>query len=117
MALWQILCSISFFDINIRKASQKQPFATSKFLKHLWFGNEDEKQKVVIRRSLLGALLQYSIHLLAIYAIATIAYFNLAGYFIGAILHGLSSDVIQAVDVLCLQVTAKLLVIDSTFII
>ena len=101
------------FDITVRKASQKLRVAISKYVRRLWFGARDEEQKVVVRRSFTGALFQCSIHLLAVSATATIAYFNIAGFFIGEILQGLTSNVVQAVDVLCLQVTAKILVIDS----
>lgn len=49
------------------------------------------------------------VHLSAVSATTTIAYFNLAGYFIGSELQGLTGGLYQALDTLCLQVTAKLL--------
>ena len=105
------------FKLEVREAIHKSRLATSRFFERLWFGAEDEEKKVVVRKSLWGALLRCSIHLIAMFATITIAYMNLAGYFIGAELQGLTGDVIQALDVLCLQVSAKLLVIDSIFVV
>ena len=87
------------------------------FLKHLWRGDSDEKKKVVLERGLKSAILRCSVHLLAVSATTTLAYFNLAGYFIGSELQGLTGGVYQALDTLCLQVTAKLLVLIFTFLI
>lgn len=85
--------------------------ATGTFFKYMWRGGVDEERKVVLKRGLKRALFRCSIHLLTVSATTTIAYFNLAGYFIGSELQGLTGGVYQALDILCLQVTAKLLVI------
>ena len=55
-------------------------------------------------------MVRCSVHLLAVSATTSIAYFNLAGFFIGSEFQGLTGGVYQALDTLCLQVTAKLLV-------
>jgi len=85
------------------------------FFKRLWRGNVDEEKKVVLRKSLGRAMFRCSVHLLAMSVTATIAFFSLAGYFIGAELQGLTGGVYQALDMLCLQVTAKLQVSMFTF--
>lgn len=71
----------------------------------------DEEKKVVLEKGLKRAVSRCLVHLLAVSATTTIAYLNLAGYFIGSNLQGLTGGVYQAFDTLCLQVTAKLLVI------
>ena len=70
----------------------------------------DEEKKVILEKGLKRAMFRCSVHLLAVSATTTIAYFNLAGYFIGADLQGWTGGVYQGLDTLCLQVTAKLLV-------
>ena len=80
-------------------------------LKQLWRGDVEEGKKVVLEKGLKRALARCSVHLLAVSATTTLAYFNLAGYFIGSQYQGLTGGVYQALDTLCLQVTAKLLVI------
>ena len=84
--------------------------ATSPYLKRLWRGNVNEEKKAVLQRGLKRVLFRCLIHLSAVSATTALAYFNLAGYFIGDELQGLSGGVYQDLDTLCLQVTAKLLV-------
>ena len=91
--------------------------ATGTFFKRLWRGEENEEKKVVLKRGLKRAMFRCSVHLLAVSATTSIAYFNLAGYFIGSELQGLTGGVYQGLDTLCLQVTAKLLVVVFTFLI
>lgn len=102
---------------GIRNFSRRLRDATCTFLKRLWHGDEEEKKKAVLERGLKRAMFRCSVHLLAVSAITTLAYFNLAGYFIGSELQGLTGGVYQALDTLCLQVTAKLLVLVFTFLI
>lgn len=87
---------------------------TSKALsKRIWRGKVNEEKKIVIKSGLKRPLIRCSVHLLAVSATTTLAYFNLAGYFIGANMQGLTGGIYQALDTLCLQVTAKLLVLAS----
>ena len=82
-----------------------------KFSKQFWRGQKQEEQKVVLRKDFQRAVLQCWAHFLALLGTVTIAYLNLAGYFIGAQLQGRTGKKSQALDMLCLQVTAKFLVI------
>ena len=91
--------------------SQNTRHATTSYFKRLWRGNVKEEKKVVLQRSLKRVLFRCSIHLLAVAGTTTLAFFNLAGYFIGTEMQGLSGGVYQDLDTLCLQVTAKLVVI------
>lgn len=102
---------------RIRNVSWRLRDAIGTFLKRLWRGDENEEKKIVLKRGLKRAMFRCSVHLLAVSATTTIAYFNLAGYFIGSELQGLVGGVYQALDTLCLQVTAKLLVVVFTFLI
>ena len=60
------------------------------------------------RRSLWRTLSRCLVHLLAIMATIAISYFNLAGYYIGANLAGITDPTVQAFDILCLQIAAKI---------
>ena len=91
--------------------------STGTFFKRLWRGDDVEEKKIVLEKGLKRAMARCSIHFLAVSATTTLAYFNLAGYFIGSEMQGLTGGVYQALDALCLQVTAKLLVTVFTFII
>ena len=102
---WSIYCSRC-----VGKVSRGLGNATATFFKRLWRGDEVEEKKVVLKKGLKRAVFRCLIHLSAVSATTTIAYFNLAGYFIGTQLQGLIGEVYQALDTLCLQVTAKLLV-------
>ena len=93
---------------GIQKIAQRLGHATGTFFKRRWRGEFDEKKKVVLRKSLSGALLRCSVHFLPVFVTIVVAYFNLAGRFIGAELQGWTGDIYQAVDILCLQVVAKL---------
>lgn len=93
---------------SIKKGLQILCGATARIIKRSWRGEVNEEKKIVLRRSLTNALLQCLIHLLPICVTITLGYFNLAGYFIGSDLQGLYSPVYQALDILCLQVVAKL---------
>ena len=95
---------------SIGNVARKIRNATRTSLKRLWRGDADEQKKVVLEKGLKRALARCSVHLLAVSATTTLAYFNLAGYFIGSQYQGLTGGVYQALDTLCLQVTAKLLV-------
>jgi hypothetical protein len=79
-------------------------------LKQCIRGNDQEEKKVVLKSGYRWSLFKCSVHILPICATIIVAYFNLAGYFIGSSLQGLTGDTYQAIDRLCLQVTAKLLV-------
>lgn len=94
----------------VGKGFKKTGKGLSTFFRWLWRGKLHEEKKVALRKSIGRVLLRCCVHLLSMAATATLAYFNLAGYYIGAYLSGLSTHVYQAFDVLCLQVTAKLLV-------
>ena len=93
---------------GIKDNWQRLGRATSISFKRLWRGELDEKKKVVMRKSLLGALMRCLIHFLAVFVTIAIAYFNLNGRFIGSELQGLTGGIYQAIDILCLQVVAKL---------
>lgn len=104
---------------------------TKSFLKKSWRGDLDEKPKVVIQGTpkrtpsqhlghLVTALVFVTLgrvwrqcwaHFVAIFSTVTLAYLNIAGYFVGNDLQGSPSDDFQALYRLCLQVTAKLLVL------
>lgn len=100
---------------GIGNVARKVRSATRTSLKRLWRGDVDEEKKVVLEKGLKRALARCSVHLLAVSATTTLAYFNLAGYFIGSQYQGLTGGVYQALDTLCLQVTAKLLVLKHPF--
>ncbi len=102
---------------SIGHASRRLRDATGTSFKRLWRGDVKEKKKVILKKGLKRALFRCLVHLLAVSASTTIAYFNLAGYFIGSELQGLTGGVYQALDTLCLQVTAKLLVVVFTLFI
>ena len=101
---------------GIENVSRRIRDVTGKFFKRLWRGDVDEEKKVVLEKGLKRAVFRCLLHLLAVSATTTLAYFNLAGYFIGSELQGLTGGVYQTLDTLCLQVTAKLLVIVSTLL-
>lgn len=96
---------------GIRNISRRLRDGIDNYFKCVWRGNVDEEKKVVLKRGLKRAMFRCLVHLSAVSATTTIAYFNLAGYFIGSELQGLTGGLYQALDTLCLQVTAKLLVI------
>ena len=77
----------------------------------LWRGELDEKETVVLRKNVWSALWRCWPHLVTLLATAPLAYLNIAGYFVGATLQGDPSRNYQAFYQLCLQVTAKILVI------
>lgn len=103
---------------------------TKKALKNSWRGDLTEEPKIVIqgpptcppskRRAYLvtkQALVkagrvwrQCWAHFMAIASTVTLAYLNIAGYFVGNDLQGSPSDNYQAFYRLCLQITAKVLV-------
>ena len=87
--------------------------ATKKFSKFGWYGKEIEGKKIVLHKGFFRAALHCWIHIIPLSATATLAFLNLNGLFIGAQLQGLNGSVCQTLDVLCLQVTAKLIVIRS----
>lgn len=84
------------------------------FSKSLWRGELDEKEKIVLRKNVWSALWRCWPHLVTLFATAPLAYLNIAGYFVGATLQGHPSRNYQAFYQLCLQVTAKILVISSS---
>ena len=84
---------------------------TKRLSKFVWYGKEKEEKKVVLHKSLPLAIWHCWIHIVPLSATATLAFLNLNGLFIGAQLQGLNGSVYQTLDVLCLQVTAKLIVI------
>lgn len=102
---------IKSYSRVIGKPLNKLSSAIGSTSAQLWRGSINEETKVVRRKSLGSAALRCFIHLLPVSVTTTIAYFNLAGYFIGSDLQGVTGEVYQALDVLSLQVTAKLLVI------
>lgn len=73
-------------------------------------GESIEKPKVVLSRDWSAICSKCSIHILPVLATTVLAYLNIRGYFIGSSLQGLTGDVAQDIDRLCLQVTAKLFV-------
>ena len=81
-------------------------FATS-----LWRGELDEKETIILRKHVWSALWRCWPHLVTLSATAPLAYLNLAGYFVGEIFQGDPSRNYQTFYQLCLQVTAKILVI------
>lgn len=85
-------------------------YATSNFFKEVWRGDADEPQKIILHRDLGHVLRRFLIHLLPLGATIVLAYFNFAGYFIGNNFQGRTGEEYQALDLLCLQVAAKLLV-------
>ena len=95
---------------GIRNVSRRLRDALGTSSKRIWRGTVDEEEKVVLKRGLKGAILKCLVHLLAVSATTALAYFNLAGFFIGSEFQGLTGGTYQAIDTLCLQVTAKLLV-------
>ena len=113
----RILSKFKSYGRGIGRLSRRLSDATCAFLKRLWRGDSKEEKKVVLERGLKRAMFRCAVHLLAVSATTTLAYFNLAGYFIGSELQGLTGGVYQALDTLCLQVTAKLLVVVFTFLI
>ena len=100
---------------GIGTVSRRLRVATGTFSKHVGRGDVDEEKNVVLQKDLKQALGRCSVHLLAVSATTALAYFNLAGFFIGSEYQGLTGGVYQALDTLCLQVTAKLVVIVITF--
>ena len=88
---------------KINKGWQRFSHASGNISKRLWRGKVNEGRKVAFRKSLKHALPRCLIHLLPVSVTTVIAYFNLAGYFIGSDLPALRS--------LSLQVTAKLQVV------
>lgn len=116
-ALSKRICSrIQSYGRGIGNVSRRLCNATGTYFKHLWRGDVEEEKKVVVKKGLKRAMARCSVHLLAVSATTALAYFNLAGFFIGSELQGLTGGVYQALDTLCLQVTAKLLVIMTTFL-
>ena len=93
------------------KGLKRVRHVAGEYCKRLWCGKTNEKEKIVLQKGLARALLRCMIHLLPVSVTITMAYLNLAGRFIGSNLQGLTGGVYQAIDVLCLQVTAKLQVI------
>ena len=76
----------------------------------LWCGELDEEETVVLRTNVWFALLRCWPHFVTLGATVALAYLNIAGYFVGALLQGDPSRNYQAFYQLCLQVTAKILV-------
>jgi hypothetical protein len=72
-------------------------------------GPQQEEQQVVVQSN-ISVIQHCSIHILPICTTITIAYFNLAGYFIGENLNGSVSTLAQNMDRLSLQFAAKLFV-------
>ena len=100
---------------GIKNVSRRLRDALGTSSKRMWRGTVVEEEKVVLERGLKRAILKCLVHLLAVSATTALAYFNLAGFFIGSEFQGLTGGVYQALDTLCLQVTAKLLVIVFLF--
>ncbi|KIV84771.1 hypothetical protein PV11_00529 [Exophiala sideris] len=71
--------------------------------------NVREEKKLVLQSGYRWSFFECAVHILPICATVVVAYFNLAGWFIGSSLQGLTGDTYQAIDRFCLQVTAKLL--------
>ena len=76
----------------------------------LWRGELDEKENVVLRKHAWSALWRCWPHLVTLSATTSVAYLNIAGYFVGQDFQGDPSRNYQALYQLCLQVTAKILV-------
>ena len=95
---------------SVKDALRKFRDSSAARSKRMWRGKVNEEKKVVLKNGFKRPLVRCSVHLLAVSATTTLAYFNLAGYYIGKDLQGLTGGIYQALDTLCLQVTAKLLV-------
>ena len=95
---------------GIKNVSRRLRDAIGTSSKRIWRGTVDEEEKVVLKRGSKRAIFKCWVHLLAVSATTALAYFNLAGFFIGSEFQGLTGGTDQAIDTLCLQVTAKLLV-------
>jgi hypothetical protein len=72
-------------------------------------GAQQEERQVVVQSN-INVIRHCSIHILPICTTITIAYFNLAGYFIGENLNGSVSTLAQNMGRLSLQFAAKLFV-------
>ena len=79
-------------------------------IEYFFKGATAESEKTVVSASWFAALGKCLIHVPPMAATIALTYFNLAGYFIGSNLEGLTPPSAQAIDRLCLQVTAKLIV-------
>ncbi len=73
-------------------------------------GEEEETPKVVVTKDLWTALFRCAVHLVPLSVTVVLAYLNLASYYIGGELQGLSGPLFNALDNFCLQVAAKLAV-------
>ena len=73
-------------------------------------GEPKEERKLIITQSWKGILLRISIHFFPVATAAVLIALNSRGCFIGGEYAGKDSPVVQSIDVLCLQVAAKLFV-------
>lgn len=73
-------------------------------------GEEEETPKVIVTKDLWTAVFRCAVHLLPLSVTVVLAYLNLASYYIGGELQGLSGPLFNALDNFCLQVAAKLAV-------
>lgn len=85
-----------------------------RLLFHGWRSDERENRKMVVKRDRPTALFKCWIHVLPSSGIVALSVLNLKGVYIGAQLHGSTTNFSQSFDILMLQVTAKLLVIRKT---
>lgn len=105
--VWDTLCKISgsFWGILCRGV---------RWLKRIVIiainGKKTEEKKPVIRTEWRRVAGHLGVHLLPFFAVITLSYFNMAGYFIGSTLEGHPDETSQGVSRLALQVTAKLIV-------
>lgn len=77
-------------------------------------GDEEEAPKVIVTKDLWTALFRCAVHLVPLSVTVVLAYLNLATYYIGGELQGLSGPVYNALDNFCLQVAAKLAVSEQS---
>ena len=101
---------VHFWGRGIKNVSRRLRDTLCTSSKRIWRGTVDEEEKVVLKRGSKHAIPKCLVHLLPVSATTALAYFNLAGFFIGSEFQGLTGGTYQAIDTLCLQVTAKLLV-------
>jgi hypothetical protein len=84
--------------------------ASVAIVNYLWKGQLDEEPKVVLRQGWKWALVRCWSHVLSLTGTMALAYYNLAGHFVCFRLEDWIDPISQKLDILMLQVAAKLLV-------
>ena len=76
----------------------------------MWHGELDEKESIMLRNIISSALRRCWDQIVTLGATISLAYLDLAAYFVGAEWQGSPSGNYQGFYQLCLQFTAKVLV-------